>query len=694
MFKSLKAYFLTAMLLLTIAPFTAFVIMNYNIFSNEVEEIVQKNNQTFAETIADNISSSMQQSYSLTEAVSQDLAITSMNGNQQKSKLEQVVSNNPHFDLLYIQDMTGMQTARSSGELGFRGDRWYYEEMMKTKAPFISPTYYSVNGNVPVVSIYFPIEDKNMVGFIGADIQLGEMQKMVEKFSKKQEGTYAYLVDDEGKIIAHPNPQYVEEIYNFKTATKTVLEKDANGNVQKDTDNNPITYEEAIEVPDTLSSIVKNALNGESGVASYNNFEDKPVVSGYAAVSLPNSDKNWAIITVQDQDLAFAAVHNLTNLNVISAVILMILVIGFVLYLIKKMINPITHVSKRIVDIREGEGDLTQRIETNASYEVQDLITNMNAFLDNIQHIVKETKTSSDQVTRYANHLNEQTQQITIATTEVTSNIQQTAENSEQIRQELHVSSSAVRNVTTGLETISESAHHISTISLKTEEISQEVGTSFAQIDEQMSQISTRVGSLSIVMDELNKESNEISHVVEVIRSISEQTNLLALNASIETARAGEYGKGFAVVASEVRKLSDEVAKSIDQITVKVQSMQQATTRAMHFMQEGQQEVAAGVQIIADGSVTFKEIGAITQQSNEEVQQIAQLIHQLRSDSQAGSQAIDQIVIHVNHFNESMYTISAVSEETLAATTEIADSSGTLKEVSHELNKVIGQFKS
>jgi methyl-accepting chemotaxis protein len=81
-------------------------------------------------------------------------------------------------------------------------------------------------------------------------------------------------------------------------------------------------------------------------------------------------------------------------------------------------------------------------------------------------------------------------------------------------------------------------------------------------------------------MDKLSESSRQIGDVVRLITSIAEQTNLLALNATIEAARAGDAGKGFAVVADEVKQLAQETARATEDISKRVETIQQDAVQA------------------------------------------------------------------------------------------------------------------
>jgi ABC-type proline/glycine betaine transport system ATPase subunit len=83
----------------------------------------------------------------------------------------------------------------------------------------------------------------------------------------------------------------------------------------------------------------------------------------------------------------------------------------------------------------------------------------------------------------------------------------------------------------------------------------------------------------------LRQSAEDIGNVVRIIDQITGQTNLLALNATIEAARAGEAGKGFAVVAQEVRQLASQTGKATQDVSLRIQAMQDATGNAAQALQ-------------------------------------------------------------------------------------------------------------
>ena len=142
-------------------------------------------------------------------------------------------------------------------------------------------------------------------------------------------------------------------------------------------------------------------------------------------------------------------------------------------------------------------------------------------------------------------------------------------------------------------QTVSAAAEQISRSVETVSSGSEEMGASIREISQNATEAArvaseavTIAATTSTTMNKLGDSSAEIGNVIKVITSIAEQTNLLALNATIEAARAGESGKGFAVVASEVKELAQETARATEDISQRVQAIQNDTTGAVSAIEE------------------------------------------------------------------------------------------------------------
>lgn len=181
----------------------------------------------------------MDGAFSMTEEISKNPSILTMNTDIQTPILADCVARNEYLELLYIQDTTGMQTGRSSGELADRSTRWWFTQTMDEKKSFISKSYYSVNTGMPCASIFFPMyASDDICGVFAVDIKLDYLQSIIEQFSDTDNGEYSFIIDGEGVVVAHPDNTQIEELYNYAALTKTVSRKDSNGNVMKDEEGN------------------------------------------------------------------------------------------------------------------------------------------------------------------------------------------------------------------------------------------------------------------------------------------------------------------------------------------------------------------------------------------------------------------------------------------------------------------------
>ncbi|MDP7319930.1 MAG: PAS domain-containing methyl-accepting chemotaxis protein [Bacteriovoracaceae bacterium] len=205
-------------------------------------------------------------------------------------------------------------------------------------------------------------------------------------------------------------------------------------------------------------------------------------------------------------------------------------------------------------------------------------------------------------------------------------------------------------------------SHGVASVGTSTEEMSasiKDIATSAAKSSEISNDAKDKSDEANKNIQELGDASEEIGKVVKVISSIAQQTNLLALNATIEAARAGEAGKGFAVVANEVKELAKQTAVATEDISHKIQNVQNSTQSSITIIHDiasiidDLNSIATSTAAsVEEQAVTTNEVSRVLVDSSNEVSNISNLIQSVSVSAEENSQGASQVLESATKLNE------------------------------------------
>jgi methyl-accepting chemotaxis protein len=376
---------------------------------------------------------------------------------------------------------------------------------------------------------------------------------------------------------------------------------------------------------------------------------------------------------------------------IIGASILVIAIVAAYL-LIRRMVSPLTKLSRGVNLV--AQGDLTHDpISFNSKDEIGTLARNFNDMTQSLRMLITEVNETSMQVASSSEELSASAQETNRA-----------GEYSVNVSIELaDGASTQLQNLEGGYKSVQDLSHFITEIAGNADNAmnnatsnAEKARTGREAMDsttQQMSIVSDSITDLAVIIETLGGYSKEIENIVGTIASIAEETNLLSLNAAIEAARAGEEGRGFAVVAQSVRKLAERSAHSAAQIGQLVSIIVNQMDQAGETMKRSTEEMDQGRELIVTAGQSFSEIEMSVSGMASQSQQISGTVRELASISDGLVATLQNIVDVANQTASGAETLSASSQEQLAAMEEVESAAGFLSSLAEKLQILIERFK-
>ncbi|OYV01190.1 MAG: chemotaxis protein [Burkholderiales bacterium PBB5] len=443
--------------------------------------------------------------------------------------------------------------------------RPWYQAAAAANAAVLTAPYADAATKRLIVTFAMAVRSGSAVdAVVASDVFIDDVSKAVASIKPTANGL-AFLVNQAGQVIAHPDTQWV-----LKPATGLSASLDA--------------------------AALARAAQADGGWT-----EARIGDHDYLLRGAPVAGTDWTLVSAARADEALAEVRSLLGVAAGALLVMTLLAAVAATWAVGSMLRGLARVRDAMTQIGQGEADLSLRLPDSGRDEIAQIAGAFNRFTDKLSQTIHAVRLASDSIATASAEIATGNTDLSHRTEQTASNLQQTASALEQL-------TGTVRHSADGAATASQLAGSAAGVAQRGGEV---------------------VAAVVATMDQINSSSKRIADIIGTIDGIAFQTNILALNAAVEAARAGEQGRGFAVVASEVRSLaqrSAEAAREIKALIGASVERVEAGSRLVADAGSTMTEIVGSVQRVTD---VINEISAASKEQSQGIGQVNGAVTQL-----------------------------------------------------------------
>ncbi|WP_313130640.1 methyl-accepting chemotaxis protein [Anaerocolumna sp.] len=438
----------------------------------------------------------------------------------------------------------------------------------------------------------------------------------------------------------------------------------------------------------SLKSFFQDSLNKEEASGSeYVGYKSQDYLYLYSKIG----DTGVTLCSMVPKANIMKQANDIKNITLIIVAIACVIAVTIGMLMSGGISNSLKKINYNLKQI--SEGDLTVQVSVKRKDELATLGYSITEMLNNVRALIQKVANVSGLVSNSSEHVVDASRTIEVASTNISNAI-------EEIGRGIAGQADDSQNCLLEMDALSQKITTVNDNIIEIERVTDETKGLITQgittMEELTKQSEATSGITKYVVDNviaLENKSHAIGKIIQVINGIADQTNLLSLNASIEAARAGEMGRGFAVVADEIRKLAEESLEASNEIKKVIQEISQQTEDTVSTAKKAENIVNMQTQIVDETIKTFHDMNTGVEKLISNLTTIGQNMKNMDSAREGTLSAVE--------------SISAISEETLAASVSVDDTvnvqsdavkaldeaAKTLNENAKDLNEAINSFR-
>ncbi len=335
------------------------------------------------------------------------------------------------------------------------------------------------------------------------------------------------------------------------------------------------------------------------------------------------------------------------------------------------LLKPIKKISKKMqqiaLEIAEGRGDLTVRMQVKRKDEIGRLTESFNCLLIAFWEVTARIRENVTQMEKMSGRSEKQMADSNDRISDLSSAMEELSAGSEEASALIHQMKSEMEKISGETNGISEEIKHGAEFSTELRERAGFIRIKTMESKENAEGIAENIRETLSVSIQESRSIAQIGELTNTILKIAAKTNLLALNAAIEAARAGEAGKGFAVVADEIRTLADNSKQNANAI------------------QQLNKKVIEAVQSLC--TCSEKMVGFVDNEVMEDYRNFEVMAARYSEDAEAVSEMMRKIQSSVEHINDQIdivtQNIGGISTSVEESALEIQNVTGNVIDISN-----------